>query len=328
MIFERYWSAPDRGEPRRTVDELLLRAANSQRTADATLRDVPQRSLATLLAEMLTSRKADATELEERARLLGFESDGWHLVALLSISPRGHESGAESTTIELEREEMVRTLSLRRLHQVARARWHWTQLGRDIHLIATWTRGPSRDATRPLIDTCRELHAELAAELGQNRPIEFGVSSVHAGLDGLRRAAGEARSAVAATRSRSTQGFVEFDRLGIDQALLDWYSTQEARDSARRLLAPFSQLTPEKAEVSMRTLQAYLDHQGSLTQTSAALFIHRNALKYRLVRIRDLLGEDLDDPEYRLALHLACRGRHLLDLRVGHAVDQQSDDPV
>ena len=137
---------------------------------------------------------------------------------------------------------------------------------------------------RPLIDVCRDLHAELAVELGENRPFAFGVSSVHSGLDGLRRAAGEARSAVAATRSRGTQGFVEFDRLGIDQALLDWYSTQEARDSARRLLAPFSQLTPEKAEVSMRTLQAYLDYQGSLTQTAAALFIHRNASAFAASR--------------------------------------------
>jgi DNA-binding PucR family transcriptional regulator len=37
------------------------------------------------------------------------------------------------------------------------------------------------------------------------------------------------------------------------------------------------------------------------------LSIHRSTLKYRLKRVRELLGQDLNDGSTRLDLHLATR---------------------
>ena len=54
-----------------------------------------------------------------------------------------------------------------------------------------------------------------------------------------------------------------------------------------------------------------LDQQGSIVRTASVLHLHRNAVTYRLRRITDLLGVDLDDPDQRLALQLACRARLL-----------------
>ena len=62
----------------------------------------------------------------------------------------------------------------------------------------------------------------------------------------------------------------------------------------------------------MRTLHAYLDERGSLVRCAERLHLHRNAVGYRMRAIREQLGVDLDDPDQRLALQLACRSR-LLD---------------
>ena len=51
------------------------------------------------------------------------------------------------------------------------------------------------------------------------------------------------------------------------------------------------------------------DEQGSIVRTAKALHLHRNAAAYRLRRITDLLEVDLEDPDQRLALQLACRAR-------------------
>ena len=57
----------------------------------------------------------------------------------------------------------------------------------------------------------------------------------------------------------------------------------------------------------MRTLDAYLSVGCSPTAAAERLHLHRNGLLYRLQRIREVLPVDLDDPERRLALHLALR---------------------
>jgi DNA-binding PucR family transcriptional regulator len=57
----------------------------------------------------------------------------------------------------------------------------------------------------------------------------------------------------------------------------------------------------------LATLAQYFDSGCNIDQTAAVLSIHRNTLKYRLKRVRELLGQDLNDGSTRLDLHLATR---------------------
>lgn len=57
----------------------------------------------------------------------------------------------------------------------------------------------------------------------------------------------------------------------------------------------------------IRTLEVYFDHHGILSQAAEALFIHRNTLIYRMERIAEITGLDLDNTEIRLAVQLALR---------------------
>jgi DNA-binding PucR family transcriptional regulator len=75
-----------------------------------------------------------------------------------------------------------------------------------------------------------------------------------------------------------------------------------------RLLSPFAGLDAARAETTVRTLQVYLDERGSLARSGERLHLHKNAVGYRMKRIREqLAGVDLDDPDRRLELQLACR---------------------
>jgi sugar diacid utilization regulator len=55
------------------------------------------------------------------------------------------------------------------------------------------------------------------------------------------------------------------------------------------------------------TLAQYFDSGCNIDQAAAALSIHRSTVKYRLKRVRELLGQDLNDGSARLDLHLATR---------------------
>nr|WP_079124950.1 helix-turn-helix domain-containing protein [Streptomyces lushanensis] len=76
-------------------------------------------------------------------------------------------------------------------------------------------------------------------------------------------------------------------------------------DPAVRLL-----LAPAHAELA-RTAEVFLDRAGQAGRTASALGIHRQTLYYRLSRVEQLTGLDLDSGEDRLLLHMALKAARL-----------------
>jgi hypothetical protein len=59
------------------------------------------------------------------------------------------------------------------------------------------------------------------------------------------------------------------------------------------------------------TVKAYLECLGDVSRAGRSLNVHANTVRYRLRRIRDLVGLDLDDPDQRLFVWLQLRTRAL-----------------
>ena len=55
----------------------------------------------------------------------------------------------------------------------------------------------------------------------------------------------------------------------------------------------------------MQTLLNYLQHERNVVETSEALFIHRNTLAYRIRKIEEITGLDLDDAAIRMRILIA-----------------------
>jgi DNA-binding PucR family transcriptional regulator len=72
-------------------------------------------------------------------------------------------------------------------------------------------------------------------------------------------------------------------------------------------LGPLLTYDREKNADLVTTLTHYLDCGGNYDDAAQSLTIHRSTLRYRLGRIRDISGRDLQDVEDRLNLHLATR---------------------
>ncbi|MCB5182920.1 helix-turn-helix domain-containing protein, partial [Streptomyces antimicrobicus] len=83
-------------------------------------------------------------------------------------------------------------------------------------------------------------------------------------------------------------------------------ATAAAPDPATRAL-----LHPGHPELA-RTAEVFLDCAGQAGRAAAALGIHRQTLYYRLSRVEQLTGLDLDEGEDRLLLHMALKSARLL----------------
>ena len=68
-----------------------------------------------------------------------------------------------------------------------------------------------------------------------------------------------------------------------------------------RALAP---LEPDDREEVLRTLDAYFTYHGNVSQAARETHVHPNTFRYRLAKVSDLLGVDLDDRDERLLLEI------------------------
>jgi purine catabolism regulator len=61
----------------------------------------------------------------------------------------------------------------------------------------------------------------------------------------------------------------------------------------------------------VRSLDTFIEHNGHWERASAALFCHRHTLRYRMRRVEELTGRDLQSARDRIEFWLALRGREL-----------------
>jgi hypothetical protein len=116
-----------------------------------------------------------------------------------------------------------------------------------------------------------------------------------------------ARSALRAAQAGAIPagGLLRVDDHFADLLLFEG-SALAARIAARRL-KPLKPLTEKARERMRETALAYVRHQGNAVAMAAALHVHPQTARYRTARLRELLGDQLDDPDARFELEIALR---------------------
>lgn len=102
--------------------------------------------------------------------------------------------------------------------------------------------------------------------------------------------------------------------LGVYQLILSLSDREKLADFCEVTLGTLSEYDSRQKADLIRTLEAFFNCHGNLSQTAETLIVHRNTLLYRMNRINEIAGIDLNRPETRLALHLALTIRRLLSL--------------
>lgn len=296
------WATAARVVVRLAADAYARAVADGRRTDLAPIHDRGR-----LLGELLLAPESERAPLVARARSLGVAVDAWHQVLRFELS----SSLTEPNPYPTAQLDAVGNTALDAVRagepEGTDTRWHGTRIGSDVLLVRTTSASPGQAAARTAHQAASAA-LEAARERFPGLVIRCGIGGAHRRAEGLRTSATDARAALAATRqSLPPREIVAIDALGLNPMLVEWYASDTTRASVDDLLAPLAELGPQAAEDSIRTLQSYLDHQSSPAKAAKDLNVHPQTITYRLRKITNLLHVDVNDPEQRLALQLACR---------------------
>lgn len=294
------------------------------------------------LDALLTGTYAGEAAMRTRAAQLGYDLTQPHTVLWIDLAPPPETSDALARaggrgmyTLAPQRTDPAATHLAEELTSALGA---WAR-ARDTHVAALLalprpdreqresTIGPATGARIPTIsgaasgitETAERVMTLLNRSLGDRSApgkLEWsaGLGEPATAPVQLHRSATEARDA--ARLGRLVLGPRHVARpadLGVYKLLLALRDNGELAEFVERTLAPL-RADSRTGDVLIETLDAFFACNGNVSRAKEILHLHRNSLIYRLARARALLGHDLDDPELRLALQLAIKGRRILAL--------------
>jgi sugar diacid utilization regulator len=151
-----------------------------------------------------------------------------------------------------------------------------------------------------------QLRRAIGSDLGSQ--CRVGVGSLRARPSELPRSLREAGLALRLQKTLLPgSSACEYPKLGIFRMLASIPDLTDVEAFVREWLGSLIDYdTRRKAEL-VHTLTQYLEHGGNYDATAAELSVHKSTLKYRLQRIRDLTGLELNDPDVHFNLQLATR---------------------
>jgi sugar diacid utilization regulator len=167
---------------------------------------------------------------------------------------------------------------------------------------------PDVDDARAFVN---QLQDEAAQRSGAVRArVRAGIGGYHPGLHGISRSYLEAQQAIEAGRKLRPDAVAH----GHDEVIPHLVLAQNPRLAERFVTHTLGKLLDPRLRNRtqlLETLEAYLA-KGSVKEAAESLGLHRHTVLYRLDKLKELLGGDLDVPATRLRLQLALDLQKLL----------------
>jgi PucR family transcriptional regulator, purine catabolism regulatory protein len=274
------------------------------------LSEVEGRVRGELLDDLLHGTYGDEAAAQRRARHVGYPLHGSHIVMLVDIDDfRGYSRARQIT------EDAIQALKrefLRRVTGVVRAGYPRALVqGRSDSVVSLLPVG-----TEPGDYQARghALGLQIRQTIADWKPgftVSVGFSGPAEAPAGIATAQREVISVMdSLARFKRWGQVVAVPELGLT-GLLAAVTDERLVDYSRRHLGPLVEHDTARKGSLVPTLRAYLE-TGEQQEAAKRLRVHPNTLRYRLDRIREISGVDLEDPETRLNLAVALRVQALL----------------
>ncbi|MGI9860547.1 PucR family transcriptional regulator ligand-binding domain-containing protein [Moorella naiadis] len=286
----------------KTLERLSVAAA-LEIARERSLREVERRYANEFLNHILSGRIED-TEMEiQNARKFGWDLQKDYVVALIQTTPPQQS--------RIDKQE-IRNRVLRELPTVMLEKGVTCLAGlRGEYLVVLpaiaakgLTARQANDQARQRLQYARE-YLDWAFKGWE---VRIGLGRFYPGIRGLQQSYQEAKQALRLGENLPTlRGVIAFSDLGIYRFIYAKDRDKEVQNFLQESLGKLLEYDREKNTELIRTLQVYFQHHGNLKKVSEALFTHYNTILYRLERIQEISGLNLDNPDDRFNLEVALK---------------------
>jgi len=161
------------------------------------------------------------------------------------------------------------------------------------------------------------LATELQAAVDRPVPeitVSVGVGRPHRQLVDLRQSYYEASYAIKIRSLKGEPGVVaSFNDLGSYGLLLGLQDTLSLEVFYDSVLGRLREYDEQSSSELVKSLACFLEANGHWGDAADRLYVHRHTLRYRMKRVEEITGRDLDQSQDRMEFWLALKAKELVD---------------
>jgi len=245
-------------------------------------------------------------EIARRLAFFGLDPQSPHLIVLVDIDEeQGDGVAAEAA-------------------QEVKERLHWTvdefMARRDVLCISASRSDSVVILVQPGKMEAHEiirLAGELQAIIGEMLPevsVSIGIGRPHRQLIDLRQSYYEASYAIKIRKLKGEPGVIaSFDDLGSYGLLLGLQDTLSLEVFYDSVLGRLQEYDEQNSSDLVKSLSCFLEANGHWGDAAEKLYVHRHTLRYRMKRVEEITGRDLNQSQDRMEFWLALKAKELID---------------
>jgi len=158
-----------------------------------------------------------------------------------------------------------------------------------------------------------KTHLEKAINLqSMSVQIHVGVGRIYSGMENFHKSFKDSLKAMRISKATKEKSIVSYNSLGVFKILCQDHLDEELERFYDETLKPLVDYDEKKSTELVKTLEAYFEFNGNFKKISNEIFAHYNTVLYRMQRIREVTGMDLEDFDDRLNLEIAVKIKKLL----------------
>ena len=296
-----------RGEP----DAALLRLVTSLIALEVERAKAPARAseaaAADFLADLVSRRITDRENILARAAELGCDLRAGAGVILVRARPHGPEEGDWRARVLTVAERGARAVERSALAAFVDAGWSRRE-DRELVIVVPGESGSTSERAGGAV--LSELETGVHGFL-----VTVARSRHAADAVDLHRAAAEALLAANVAEARGLAS-LSFEETGAYRLLLPAMSEDpaELQGFFDETVAPLVTYDEQYETELVKTLETFLDADGSVARTAEKLFTHRHTIRYRLDRVKELSSLDVSSTDGRERLSLGLKAMRVLGI--------------
>ena len=249
-------------------------------------------------------------EIARRLAFFGLDPQSPHLIVLVDID------AAEDGAATADRSEAA-ILDVKE-------RLHWTvdefMARRDLLCISASRSDsvvvlvqPGKIDAREIIRLAGELQA-IIAEMLPEISVSVGIGRPHRQLIDLRQSYYEASYAIKIRKLKGERRVIaSFDDLGSYGLLLGLQDTLSLEVFYDSVLGKLQDYDEQNSSDLVKSLSCFLEANGHWGDAAEKLYVHRHTLRYRMKRVEEITGRDLNQSQDRMEFWLALKAKELID---------------